>query len=779
VLRFALCVACGAFAFQQLAVLPGVNWLLAELLVLLAFAWFTHLRHWIGIPSAFVWAHVFALLTSPAVIPNAGEVIELAASGRVVSMVQRTPPTTRFVFEAHSLQGLDGPLNGRWRLRVSWRDAPAIQVGDAWRLPLRLKAVHGYASPGAWDYEGWLYWQGIRYRGYVDLKQRPQRLAGTQCCGLTRLRARIAATIDRLPASAFARGVLRALVVGDRSALSANDRALFSATGTSHLMAISGLHIGLLAGSALLGVSWLWRRVPPLCNRVPARLAGAVAGITAATAYALLAGMSLPTQRALIMLLVFALGLLLRRAHGPLNALALAAVAVLVWHPPSIVTAGFWLSFGAVLAILAALAVAPKEPRWRSAVRIQLVLGIALWPILATFGLPASGMAPLVNLVLVPLFGVVVVPLSLLGTLVLAVFAPIGAWILVALGGLLDLVQAGLAWISLPAWSVDVPAHPGIAGLAAYLLALAWLLAPAGVPLRWAALPLLCVPWLPREPLLGTGEYALHVLDVGQGLSTVVETRRHTLVFDTGPEFPSGFSTARAVLLPFLNRRGTPGIDRLIISHGDKDHAGGLGSLIGQLPVHRIQSGEPDRIEVDAVPCVAGEQWLWDGVAFEFLYPAESGRAAGNNASCVLQIRNQAATVLLTGDIEASAERRLLAAHGPRLCSDLVIAPHHGSRSSSSRALVDATRPAFVVYTAGWANRYGFPAPAVDRRWRAAGAMPLDTARLGTISFLFSSDRGIVGPLAYRERARRYWWHDAGETLPARLAADADRIQRD
>ena len=779
VLRFALFFGLGSFLFQRLPELPGGYWLFAELLLILPGWWISRVRPLLAAPIGFAWAHLYALLTLPAFLPDAGRVMAVMASGEVVSLVERTPDTARFVFESRAIHGLDRPLVGRWNLRVSWRDAPDIRVGDAWQLPLRLRAVHGYASPGAWDYEGWLYWQGVRYRGYVDPKQLPQRLPDVPCCRLTRLRAGLADAIDRLPASAFSRGVLRALVVGDRSALSPQDKALFSATGTSHLMAISGLHIGLLAGIGLLGVSWLWRRVPRVCGRIPARLAGVVAGIAAATAYALLAGMSLPTQRALIMLLVFALGLLARRGRGPVHALALAAVVVLAWHPPSIVAAGFWLSFGAVLAILAALALAPDEPRWRSAVRIQLALSIALWPILAAFGLPVSAVAPLVNLLLVPLFGLLIVPLSLLGTALLAVYPPSGGWLLQTVAMLLDMIRDGLAFAGQGAWSAYAMASPGTAELAACLLGVGLLLAPAGAPLRWTAVPLLIVPWLPRDPLLEPGDYALHVLDVGQGLSTVIETRRHTLVFDTGPEFPSGFSTSRAVLVPFLNRQGRSRIDRLVLSHGDKDHAGDVRHLIESLDVHQIQSGEPQRVGVGSVPCIAGERWRWDGVVFEFLHPARDAQLSGNNASCVLRVQNDAGIALLTGDIEASVERRLVALHGGRLESDLVLAPHHGSRSSSSQALVDATRPGFVVYTAGWANRYGFPAPSVERRWRAFGAVPLSTVELGTISFHMSSDDGIVGPRAHRHEARRYWWHDSGSAMPSHAVSSADRSQRE
>jgi len=766
VLRFGLFFCLGILAFQQLPALPDPAWLAPVLLVAILAQWLRRIRPLSALSIGFAWAHLYALLSVPVTLPAGDSAQRLVASGQIVSLVQGESPVRRFIFEAQRLEGRGVVWSGRWRLRLSWRSPPPIDVGQTWRLPVRLKPAHGYASPGAWDYEGWLYQQGVRYTGYVWASGNPKRLPDRPCCELTRLRSVLAAAIDELPTSVFSRGVIRALVVGDQSALTPESKALFRSTGSSHLMAISGLHIGLLAGLGLVAVTWLWQRMPRLCERYPARLAGAVAGGVAALGYALLAGMSLPTQRALAMLLVFAVGVLARRDSRPLNGLALAAVAVLAWHPPSIVSAGFWLSFGAVLTILAMLALSPAEPRWRVAIRIQLALSLALWPILMAFAMPASLVAPLVNLVLVPLFGLLIVPLSLVGTLLLIVFPPLGVWGLQLLAALLDLVHQCLQLASQDQWVAAVRLAPGGAALVAYVAGIVLLFAPSGLPVRRAALPLLLVPWLPSAPRLADGDFAVHALDVGQGTSVVIETRHHTLLYDTGPAYPSGFSTAQAVVTPFLSQRGIARIDRLVLSHGDRDHAGDLEFLLGRWAVGPVQSGEPQRVGFGARHCWAGERWFWDGVSFEFLHPASDSRHTGNNASCVLRVSNLSGALLLTGDIEAASELRLVAAYGARLRSDIVVAPHHGSRSSSTADLVDATRPAFVVYTAGWANRYGFPHTAVDRRWRDAGATTLNTGWLGTISFRLSVRRGLMGPTAHRQAAGRYWWHDPGAALP-------------
>lgn len=595
-LRVAVLFVFGVLCFHQLARLPEWSWLSGETaLVLLAWR-VRSVRPLFPLFLGFVWSHGYALATAPPRLADDDGVMRMVIEARVVSLIGMSGQTARFLVETDVAAGQRPGAGGTWRFRLSWRDPPEINPGETWRLPVRLRAAHGYASPGAWDYEGWLYWQGVRYTGYVDPGLPAERLSRVPCCALTRTRAQLAALVDAQPVSAFARGVVKALVVGDASGLPALARELFRSTGTSHLMAISGLHIGLLAGIGLVGVAWFWRRVPALCTPIPARVAGAVAGLVAAAVYAALAGLALPTQRALVMLLLFTLGLVLRRDHSTTHALAVAALGVVLWHPPSVVSAGFWLSFGAVLAILLAMRSGGDEPRWRAAVRIQLAVSLALWPVLSAFGMPASALAPLVNLVLVPAFGVLIVPLSLLGVALLVWLPPAGGVLLGVLGQLLDVLHHGLAAVADLGSPLADPAGVSGPALAALAMAIGLLLAPPGFPLRWLALTLLCVPGLPRALALNPGGFEVHVLDVGQGLSTVIETRRHTLVFDSGPEFVSGFSAANAVLVPFLARRGRTTIDRLILSHGDIDHAGGARDLLRRVTVHDLASGEPVRV---------------------------------------------------------------------------------------------------------------------------------------------------------------------------------------
>ena len=363
---------------------------------------------------------------------------------------------------------------------------------------------------------------------------------------------------------------------------------------------------------------------------------------------------------------------------------------------------------------------------------------------------------------LVPLFGLLIVPAALLGTALLMAAPALGDWLLGWLAQLIDVVAQLLTLVTTHTAPLMLPGPTGWKGIAICIGAAAMLLAPRGFPFRWLALPLLTVVWLPRAPVLGVADFNLHVLDVGQGLSVVVETRNHTLVFDTGPAYPSGFSTVDAVLVPFLATRQRHRIDRLVLSHGDNDHAGGAERLVQRLVVRSVLSGEPRRVAIPAASCRSGERWRWDEVDFEFLHPDDAQRRTGNNASCVLRISNKLATVLLTGDIEAAAEHDLVRDAAGRLASDVVVVPHHGSATSSSQPFIAATRPAYVVYTAGWANRYGFPDDDVARRWRDSGARALNTASAGSVSFLVDSETGISPPRCHRVHERRFWWHVGG-----------------
>ncbi|MDT8384167.1 MAG: DNA internalization-related competence protein ComEC/Rec2 [Gammaproteobacteria bacterium] len=704
---------------------------------------------------------------------------------------------TRFEFVPDSLhwQGEPQPLPGR--LLLSWyQDPPALRVGERWRLTVRLKRPHGFMNPGGFDYEAWLFQQGIRAKGYV---REPRRSNGSDQAAVTNQRLAVTARAypvhqlrqqlrDELQSALHdhpLRGIVLALAIGDRQLIDQDQWQLLMRTGTNHLVAISGLHVGLVAGFAFFAVRRLWRLSATAVSHWPAARAGAVAALLAATVYALLAGFSVPTQRALVMVAVVMLAVLLQRHTRPSALLALALILVLVIDPMAVLAPGFWLSFGAVAVILYAMSgrLAMRSLWWRWG-RVQYVVAVGLFPALVLLFQKASLVAPLANLLAVPWVSMVTVPLTLGGTLLLAPLPVVAEWLLGLALWSVDVLWWWLALVGqwrFAQWSQAAP--PGWA-MAVAVVGLAWVLAPRGVPGRGVGMVGLLPLFFLAPTGLAPGEAQFTLLDVGQGLASVVQTQNHVLVFDTGPRFGSGFNTGEAVIAPYLLAQGRGRIDTLVVSHGDNDHIGGVPALLESLPVQRVLSSELDRRElqqrhgVDLQACVAGQQWQWDGVVFTMLNPAEpeskdqghtlvhkKGRRE-NNRSCVLRVQAGNDSVLLSGDIEQAAEQEMLQRLAAQLPADVLVVPHHGSKTSSSTAFVEGVAPAIALFPVGYRNRYGFPKPLIVQRYRDRHIRLFDTASHGAITVRLGGPLGLKQIHTYRQQAARYWHDQPMETAP-------------
>jgi competence protein ComEC len=664
----------------------------------------------------------------------------------------------RFLFRIEGARSRGEGISFHGLVRLSWyRDTPRLVAGQRWRLVARLKPPHGFANPGGLDYEGWLFQHGIEATGYVRTSNENLLLdPGPGLYIIDRWRQWLRERIDEILKGSKGEGLVMALVLGDRSGLGPAQWEVLTRTGTSHLIAISGLHVGLVAGFLFFMTRWAWSRSARLTLMAAAPRAAAVAALAGAIGYSALAGFAVSTQRALIMLAVFFGAVLFARTIRPASGITLALVGVLILDPRSVISPGFWLSFGAVAVLLYALGGRLAAGRlWDKWGRAQWAIALGLLPLLLLLFGHVSLIAPLVNLIAVPLFALLlpaVLVASLLG-LVSGLGVPLVLMSKVLEGGygLLEVVSswpwADATLSDRPGW-VWVAAFPGVA----------LLLAPRGLPGRWIGLVLLLPLALTPPPGLSPGEARFTLLDVGQGLAAVIRTGSHVLVYDTGPAFPSGFNTGAAVVLPYLRKQGVGRIDTLIISHGDRDHAGGFAGLNGRIPIARILVGEPREIPgVTVAPCLAGEHWTWDGVDFEILYPEVSGRE-DNESSCVLRVSSKGASVLLTGDVEVATEDELVRQQPGRLESTVLVAGHHGSNSSSSATFLQAVAPRFVLYSSGYANRFGFPAVEVRDRVAALGAVQLGTASSGAISFRLYS-RGIAGPRMYRREHERLWSH--------------------
>lgn len=676
-------------------------------------------------------------------LPAEQETRSLHAVGRIVSVPQYRPQRGgSYRYEIVVERWLDPCCDATRRLRITHQSAEAPEVGQRWQYELRLRRPRSFVNPGAFDYARWLVSRGIHASGYVrsamPLEPAPVSLASRRSVLLQKLRSEL---VGRQQG-----GILLALAAGDRDFLSERHWRVFRDTGTSHLMAISGLHIGIAAG-----LGWLLGRIlHVVCVRL-GRPLGALSplfGLVFAGVYAWLAGFSLPTQRAFIMVCVAVLALSVARYIGRWQAWSAALLLVLCLNPLASLQVGFWLSFGAVAVLLA---VVGRRVGWRALWQTQWALLLGLLPLTLLFFQQASLLAFPVNLVAVPFFSVVLVPLVLLA-IGLQWLAPVLAspiWTLA--DNLLTVFMAVLDWLLAHAGFLLINFAPSGPQFAALGLGGLLLLLPRPLPLRPLALVCL-LPFLLRSaPALPEGHYRLQVLDVGQGLSVLVQTRNHALVYDVGPRFSEQFNMVEAALLPLLRQRGVRELGRLIISHDHSDHAGAYPRLLEQMPVVDFISGDP---LAGARHCAGGLQWQWDGVRFAILGPESRGVKTGNDRSCVLVIESGTAVTLLPGDIEADSERHLL----PELPADIAVllAPHHGSRTSSTAAFVARLSPEWVIFSAGYKHHFGHPAPEVVERYLQAGSRLLDTAHSGMIAIELGP-AGIVALERFRERRRFYW----------------------
>jgi competence protein ComEC len=648
------------------------------------------------------------------------------------------------------------------KLRLSWRRPPATpRGGDRWELVLRLRPPRGRLNPGGFDAEEWLFRDRIGATGYVVESARNRLLRSPPRGGLTAARQAIAARIARVVPEPELAAILTAITTGSRHGLTRAQWDRFARTGTSHLMAISGLHIGLAAVFVYLTAS----AILTACRlRAGSRRPALAMAVLAALAYAAVSGFGVPALRALSMLGAGYLALLRGRAVCPCSVLSFAAIVVVFADPLAVGSAGFLLSFAAVACLLwyaaASRDAEPLTVMGRLAakpvvvLRMQLCLFFGLLPLaLGLFG-RVTPAAPIVNLLVVPIFSVVTVPAALTGITLAGPLALPGDMALrlaaASIGVVDSLLELGI-WQSS---SQSIALSTG--SLMLVLLASAWALLPPGWPGRAVSLPaaLAVMGWQPAG--VPHGCFRLTMLDVGQGQSLLVETSGFALLYDTGPGWPGGGNLVDGVLLPALRQRGIGVLDVTVVSHADLDHAGGLEALAESMPTGRLLAGEPvEKRGLTPASCHGLKPWHRDGVRFEFLSVTSRTTEEGNNRSCVLEVSAGGGRVLLTGDIERPVEA-LLARNNRLRPATLVTVPHHGSDTSSSMALIEATAPEFAIVSAGYANRWGMPRPSVVRRWQAHGSRVHTTADDGALDIAICEDQ--VGKLARARRdARRIW----------------------
>lgn len=711
---------------------------------------------------------------------------DLSVTGTVAAMPHRNEAGLRFRFEVEAARlgdrevalppeillgwygGVDPAADGTAALQRSPAD---LRAGDRWQWNVRLKAPHGHVNPHGFDYELWLWEQGLQATGYVRAGARdppPRRIDGTWRHPVEQARQHVRdAIFERVPDARLA-GVIAALVVGDQGAIERADWDIFRATGVAHLMSISGLHVTMFGWAAAALVGALWRRSGRLCLAWPAQHAGVLGGVALAAGYALFSGWGVPAQRTVLMLSVVGLLKLGAREWPWPHVWLLACAAVVLADPWALTQPGFWLSFVAVGVLFASgssreQGAVPSPSAWHRAaialrrlLREQWVVTVALTPLsLLLFG-QVSIVGLLANLLAIPWVTLVVTPLGLAGMLLpplwtLAAFAVEG----------LGVVLAALAALPHATWSTpSPPLWTAVLGVAGGLL-LAMRL-PAG--LRALGVPLLLPVLLWQAPRPPPGEFELLAADVGQGNAVLVRTAVHTLLYDAGPGYSRETDAGQRVLVPLLRANGER-VDLLVLSHRDSDHTGGAAAVLRMQPQARLLSSLEDGHPLQALApgrrCAAGQSWEWDGVRFEMLHPpsgAADPKRKPNAVSCVLAIGNGRARVLLAGDIERPQELALVEDTASALRADVLLVPHHGSKTSSSDPFLDAVRPALALVQAGYRNRFGHPATEVIERYTGRGIVVVASATCGAASW---SSRMPHQVRCERRAAPRYWHHHA------------------
>jgi competence protein ComEC len=629
-------------------------------------------------------------------------------------------------------------------LKLSWyKTNLKPKPGEIWSFKVKVKPPHNYANPGSFDIEKFMFASRIHGIGYIVTSKNTQLLASKPNLidHIQRLRLNLASFIDKQNYQ-FG-GVIKALTLGINM-LPFEQKEVFQKNGLAHLLAISGLHVGLVA-------ALLYKLIQRVSGNYNLRIFMTLAG---ATVYSTLAGLSIPTQRALIMLGVICLGKILIRHISMLNSLALALLLVVLHDPFCILSIGFWLSFSAVLTIMY---LAQHNTRL-GLIKFNFFISIAMAPLTILFFKQTSLIAPISNIFFVPIVSVLVVPLGLLAV----ILSLISELLAQSLFSLINSILA-LSWPILTKLS-QVPIYELTLQPAQYIYlvlvsgGIFYVLYPKKLPYKPAAVLCFLPLYLYTPSKIAYGEVKFTQLDVGQGACSVLQTTNHTLIYDTGPK-GFGFDAGSQVLVPFLKYERIKQIDLLIISHADNDHIGGTQALMTSMPVKKILAGESEKLEQYPLTlCNRGQSWTFDGVKFEILHPDQLAIGKKrNDKSCVLKITSKSnKTILITGDIEKKSEKQLLQYYTPaQLAADVLIAPHHGSKTSSSQEFIEALQPKISIFPTGYKNRYGHPKMETIHKYRKLHSKVLDTSYAGAISFLTTNQRLTVA--SYRQDNKKFW----------------------
>ncbi|PWF44683.1 DNA internalization-related competence protein ComEC/Rec2 [Massilia glaciei] len=773
----------GAAVLQNAAALPSGTTLaaLVALAVLLCLLRRSLCALAAGALLGFSWAALLAHLALAPQLARADEGRDITIVGTIDSLPHHFGQGVRFHFAVERVLGARIALPPRVALawysgyhRAVWQVGD-VRPGERWQLTVRLNRPHGNANPHGFDYEVWLLERGLRATGYVRAEARSnRRLDGFVFSAgnlVERARAALRERILRALQGKRYAGVIVALVVGDQRAIEQSDWEVFNRTGVGHLISISGLHITMVAGLFAWLASALWRRSfftqAQLPLLLPAQKVAALAGAGIAFLYVLLAGFGVPAQRTFYMLAVVALALWCGRITNVSHVLCAALGAVVLLDPWAVLQPGFWLSFGAVAVILYAttgrIAVGDGALReaLRLGVRTQYVVTLGLVPLTMLLFAQVSLASPLANALAIPLISFVVTPLALVGSMLPAPLSTMLLWLAHLVVEALAFVLAGISASDVAVWHAPLPSAPVFCFA---LLGTVWMLAPRGWPHRWLGV----VSWLPllagQPSHPAAGSMTVTAFDVGQGTALLIETSGHRLLYDTGPAYSPESNGGNRVIVPYLKARGISRLDGMVVTHSDVDHSGGALAIMQTIKVGWVASSlwfEHPIVRTAALHrrCSAGQSWNWDGVRFEMLHPTiasyDDPGLKPNARGCTLRITARAHSLLLAADIEALQEAQLVAGAAGSLRANVLLAPHHGSGTSSTPAFLAAVHPELALFQVGYRNRYKHPKAQVYALYGARGIRRLRSDQSGAISLQFGP---ALSAQEYRVVHARYWY---------------------
>lgn len=753
----------GVCTLHLFSALPSLQWVMAGFSVLV-FLFIVLIKkykpYWIlayGLGFFWVWIHASLVLDKR--LPEAMEGVPATVIGKIISIPEKRDNKIRFDFQVKET----GNIRLHWKL-VDEKEV--LRVGDEWQFLVKLKRPRSYANPGSFDTEKHLFQNRINAEGYVldkpEIANNQKRASSFLSHPIDRLRTHIKMVLQTLLKNREFSGLIQALVIGVRDEIALKQWEVFQNTGTAHLMAISGLHVGLVASGAYFISGLLYRCVLSERFHFPTPWVSALFAMVGAIFYGLLAGFSIPTKRSVVMVSAFMFGILLRKRFPVGRIFCLTVLIVLILDPLSTLSPGFWLSFSAVLFILYGMRgrVYVKSGWWRWG-RMQWVVFVGLIPISLVFFQKISIISPLANSIAIPWVSFLVVPFALIGTGLSFINTFLGGVFLRGSEFLFSILWVFLKYLStlkMTTWEnfTFTPLSIALAILGGMII-----LAPKGIPIRYIGfIWLLPLVWI-KPNAIPLKSFRMSVLDVGQGLSTVIETANHVLVYDTGPKLSSTFNTGERVVLPFLAYYGHQKIDVLMISHGDNDHYGGADSILKKSKVKSIITSEPalfsEQSQKNVSLCYAGQKWVWDGVVFEVLHPETVVTRKRNDHSCVLKVSVGEQAVLLTGDIETKSEKKILEHSLHRLPAQVMLVPHHGSRTSSSLEFIQAIHPKFAIIPVGYRNQYGHPKADIVERYKNLGINLLNTSVGGAIMLIMDEKGFVQLPVQYRADHHYYW----------------------